>query len=87
MPIMISYYTGCRIGEVVDLTWDDINLEKGTIGVNKTINKRKPDWYFGSTKKSSVRNIKIGKTLIEALKKHKVWQMENRLKYGQHFIQ
>lgn len=88
IPIMIGYYTGCRIGEVMGLTWDDIDLEKGTIDVNKIIYKRKPNWYFGSTKtKSSVRNIKIGKTLIDVLKNHKKWQAENRLKYGQHYIQ
>lgn len=88
IPIMIGYYTGCRIGEVMGLTWNDIDLEKGTVDVNKIIYKRKSNWYFGSTKtQSSVRNIKIGKTLVDALKKHKVWQMENRLKYGQYYHQ
>ena len=88
IPIMIGYFTGCRIGEVTSLTWDDIDLEKGTIDVNKILYKRNKNWYFGSTKtKSSVRTIKIGKTLIDTLKQHKKWQMENRLKYGQHYIQ
>ncbi len=88
IAIMIGYYTGCRIGEVTALTWDDIDLEKGTVDINKIIYKRDKNWYFGSTKtKSSVRNIKIGKTLIDALRQHKKWQMENRLKYGKHFTQ
>lgn len=88
IPIMIGYYTGCRIGEVMGLTWNDIDLEKGTISINKIIYKRKPNWYFGSTKtQSSVRSIKIGKTLVEALKQHKKWQIENKLKYGKHFTQ
>jgi len=88
IPIMIGYYTGSRIGEVTGLTWNDIDLEKATIDINKILYKRKPNWYFGSTKtKSSVRTIKIGKTLVDALKQHKKWQMENRLKYGQHFTQ
>lgn len=85
---MIGYYTGCRIGEVMALTWDDVDLDKGIIDINKIIYKRKPNWYFGSTKtKSSVRKIKIGKTLIDTLKQHRKLQMENRLKYGQHYIQ
>lgn len=88
IPIMIGYYTGLRIGEVMGLTWKDIDLEKGTLDVNKIIYKRGKVWCFGSTKtKTSVRTIKIGTTLINALKKHKVWQLENCLKYGGHYIQ
>lgn len=88
IPIMIGYHTGCRIGEVMGLLWDDIDLETGIISVNKLIYKRKPNWYFGSTKtESSDRDIKIGKTLIAALRQHKKLQLENRLKYGQHYVQ
>jgi integrase len=88
ISIMIGYYTGCRIGEVMGLTWDDIDLENNTVNINKIIYKRQQDWYFGTTKTaSSVRKIKIGKTLTDALKKHKTWQTKNRLKYGQHYIQ
>jgi hypothetical protein len=51
-------------------------------------NKREKNWYFGTPKtESSIRNIKIGKTLVDTLKKHKKWQLENRLKYSHHFIQ
>lgn len=85
-PLMIGYYTGCRISEVMGLTWDDIDFKNRTIDINKIIYKRKTSWYFGSTKtKSSVRKIKIGTSLVEVLKRHKKWQMENRLKYGQYF--
>ena len=88
VPIMIGYYTGCRIGEVMGLTWNDIDLEVGTVDINKIIYKRERNWYFGTTKtKASVRKIKIGKALIEALKRHKKRQAENRLKYGSHYTQ
>lgn len=88
MAIMLGYHTGCRIGEATGLTWNDVNLDKGIISVNKILHRRKKNWYFGSTKtKASVREIKIGKTLVDALKQHKKWQAENRLKYGQYFNQ
>lgn len=90
IPIMIGYYTGCRIGEVTGLLLDDVDLEKGIVDINKIIYYRKEtkSWYFGLPKtESSVRNIKIGKTLIDVLKRCKKWQAENRLKYGQYYIQ
>jgi integrase len=37
IPLQIGYYTGMRRGEVCALTWDDIDLNKKTIEVNKTM--------------------------------------------------
>lgn len=35
-PMLLMYlYTGLRLGEGIPLTWEDINLEKRTIRVNK----------------------------------------------------
>jgi len=86
--LMLGYYVGGRIGEMTAISWEDIDFESGEISINKLLYKRKPNWYFGPTKtESSTRAIKIGKTLIDALKKQKKWQMENRLKYGQHYTQ
>lgn len=88
LPLMIGYHTGLRIGEVLGLTWNDIDLENKTLTVDHILYKRSPHWYFGTPKtKSSFRTIKIGKTLLDALKKQKKFQLENRMKYGQHFIQ
>lgn len=38
--LLIGFYTGLRIGEVYALTWDDIDLKKGTLDVNKLAYKR-----------------------------------------------
>ncbi len=87
IPLQIAYHTGTRVGECCALTWDDVDLDKGIIDVNKIILKKEnKQWYFGSTKTtSSIRQIPIGKTLIDILRHHKKWQMENRLRFGQHY--
>ena len=36
MAFLLLYWTGMRIGELLDLTYDDIDLEKRTISVNKS---------------------------------------------------
>lgn len=40
LPLMIGYYTGLRISEAFALTWDDIDMEKRTLSVNKITVKR-----------------------------------------------
>lgn len=87
IPLQIAYHTGVRIGECCALTWDDVDLDNGTISINKIIlKKEKKQWYFGTTKtESSVRTIPIGSTLANILKRHRKWQLENRLKYGQYY--
>ena len=88
IPLQIAYHTGTRVGECCALTWDDIDLDNKVIDINKILIKKGKQWYFGTTKTaSSVRKIPIGDTLVDILKKHKKWQAENRLKYGQHYIQ
>lgn len=87
LPLLIAYYTGMRLGEVCGLTWDDIDLKKQTISVKRTAFSGKSvngsRWYVNSPKcKASIRTIKIGDTLTEALKQAKRIQMENRLRYG-----
>lgn len=91
IPLMIGYHTGLRIGEALGLTWDCINFEKGTLTVNKQLLSYKPKnekrkWTLAPPKtQSSNRTILIGKTLLEALKKEKLKQKQNRLMYGEYY--
>ncbi len=86
IPIMIGYYTACRISEVMALTWDDIDLEKNIISINKITYKYESSWCFGTPKTdTSVREVKFGETLKTALIKHREFQLENEKKYGSYY--
>lgn len=75
IPLYIGWYTGARCGEVLALTWDDINFENKTITINKNMVKVNSKYYIGSTKtKHSNRIIMMPDALAEILKKWKITQ-------------
>lgn len=79
---ILALYTGMRLGEVLALSWEDINLKTGVISVNKTISEYRvpnPDGKgyttgrsVGSPKtESSTRDIPLLPHMLEMLKKEK----------------
>lgn len=87
IPLQIAFHTGLRAAEACGLTWDCIDLDNKTLKVEKIlISKGKGIFEFGTPKtKSSNRTISIGDTLVSILKKHKTYQNENKLRYGQYY--
>ncbi len=90
IPLMIGFYAGLRIGETTALTWDDVDFENKTLTINKQLIKRDlgngtKDWFVAPPKtKSSNRVVRIGDTLLMALKEEKKRQSESNLKYAYH---
>ena len=41
--ILLCLYTGLRIGELLGLTWNDINLDRGVIKITKTVYREKDE--------------------------------------------
>lgn len=62
---MIMLYAGLRRGELLALTWADINLANRTLDVNKTVmyTGNQPILKHGAKTQSSVRTVKIPKIL------------------------
>ncbi|MDE5754797.1 MAG: site-specific integrase, partial [Oscillospiraceae bacterium] len=80
IAVLLSYYTGLRIGEVCGLRWSDINFEKNSLTVSRTVQRitEKNDNHathllIGTPKsKTSVRIIPLPKFLMNILSKHKI---------------
>lgn len=89
IPLQIAFHTGMRGGEVTALQWQDIDLSNKSITVKHTlINKGRGIFELSTPKtQSSFRTIAIGETLSNILKKHKIFQKENQLKYGEYYTQ
>ena len=76
LGILISLYTGLRIGEICALTWSDIDYQKGTIKVNHTVARVKSSDACSSSvliidspkTKASIREIPISNNLTITLK-------------------
>lgn len=83
--LMLALYTGLRKGELLALTWDDIDYDKKLLRVNKSrTGSRKDVTSLVTTPKtaSSNRKIPINDSLIDALKAEKKKQEEMALLLG-----
>lgn len=91
IPITIAYYTGMRIGEIMGLTWKDVDFKKGLINVNKQVcymsyNGAYKHFVAPTKTQNSIRTILIGKQLLQELKNWLLLQKENKIRYGKNYI-
>lgn len=84
LPTFLAVHTGMRLGEILGLTWQDIDFKRGVIRVRQTSIQRKAGTpEFGQPKtKNSRRSIDITAKVIDPLKRQKAQQAQWRLKSG-----
>ena len=84
---LVTLFTGMRQGEVLGLTWDCVDLDGGTILVNKQLQKSKDSdgkrvYDLVSTKSGKGRKIAPAASVINLLRRHRAKQNEWRLRAG-----
>lgn len=85
-PYTLIATTGMRRGEILGLTWDNVDLEKQQIAINTTrIRAGNAVVYQSPKSDASRRTISIDAHTTEALRKWRIAQAEERLAIGEHW--
>jgi integrase len=77
--------TGARIGEALALTWTDLNVDKATLTIQRTLRgcNRDGSPRFGPPKtERSRRTVTLTPETVKALRTHRAHQNEEKLAYG-----
>jgi len=72
----LAIYGGMRMGELAAIQWNDIDMEKGTLNINKALQSIPgQDTFIKNTKnKSSDRPVSLPGSVIALLREYKLWQ-------------
>ena len=85
----VTLFTGMREGEVCGLLWDCVDLDKGTLTINKQLQKVRNSGgvhKLVETKNSKVRTITAAPYVVSVLRRVKHQQLENRLRCGECWV-
>ncbi|MEE9544053.1 MAG: site-specific integrase [Rhodospirillales bacterium] len=83
VPVILALTTGMRRGEVLAIRWQDIDLDGAVLTVIQSLEQTKAGLRFKPPKsKKSRRRISLSPLTVDALRRHKVKQLEERLALG-----
>lgn len=85
--LILALYEGLRIGEICALKWEDIDFEEGEMTIRRQAQIVKGELIFREPKtEKSIRKIPLIEKVIKALKEEKKKQIENKLMFGDKYI-
>ena len=83
--VSVALFTGCRLSELLGLTWDCVDFQKGTILVCKQLARpvhRAESGLFISPKNGKNRTITPAPSVLKTLKEQRRRQAEMQIKAG-----
>ena len=82
----VTMFTGLRQGEVLGLTWDCLDMERGTLLVKQQLRreqKKGGKYYFSITKNSKIRVLTLAPSVVQLFRLQKIRQNGMRAKAGE----
>lgn len=82
----LAIFGGFRNGELLALTWDDIDFKNNTVSINKAVSLVKGEHMIKEPKtKTSIRTVTLPQSVMTVLRQHKKQQSEMILKLGDYY--
>ena len=85
VAIILTVFTGVRLGELMGLEWQDVDFKNGIISINRSSQYLADMGVFTKVPKteSSIREIAIPEFIISLLEEYKLWYEEQKSIYGE----
>lgn len=84
VAIILTVFTGVRLGELMGLEWQDVDFKNGIISINRSSQYLADMGVFTKVPKteSSIREIAIPEFIVSLLDEYKLWYEEQKSIYG-----
>lgn len=85
VAIILTIFTGVRLGELMGLEWQDVDFRNGIISINRSSQYISDMGVFTKVPKteSSIREIAIPEFIISLLEEYKLWYTDQKSLYGE----
>ena len=81
---VLAITTGLRRGELLGLRWEDVDLERGTLRVGRSLVREEGRHTVGETKtRRGRRQVNLTPRTVNALKAHRKRQLEERMRLAE----
>ena len=76
----LALMLGARRGELLALTWDDVDLDQGSVTIRASLSQTKAATAIKSTKTNRVRIVPLTAAALEAFRRQRLQQNEDRMR-------
>ncbi len=85
VAIILTVFTGVRLGELMGLEWSDINFKDGIVSINRSSQYLAEKGVFTKTPKteSSIRDVAIPEFVVTLLEEYKYWYDNQKTLFGE----